>query len=129
MPRSRSRSLESITRSPMRSCAAKVPDCFSRQSTSVVLPWSTCAMIAMLRMGRAVLMSGDVRAERAQGGRRGAGKKGRAAYQSPALYGDLVGDRVDDLGGGWCAWAGGASRGVQGGAITGILRPRAMPDP
>ena len=38
MPRSRSMSLESMTRSPIFSCAAKVPDCLSRQSTSVVLP-------------------------------------------------------------------------------------------
>src|SRR5213076_2813993 len=52
MPRSRSMSLESMMRSPSRSWAAKVPDCFSRQSTSVVLPWSTCAMMAMLRIGR-----------------------------------------------------------------------------
>jgi hypothetical protein len=29
-----------------------VPDCFNRQSTRVVLPWSTCAMMAMLRIGR-----------------------------------------------------------------------------
>src|SRR5215469_17355346 len=52
MPRSRSMSLESMMRSPRRSWAAKVPDCFSRQSTRVVLPWSTCAMMAMLRIGR-----------------------------------------------------------------------------
>ncbi len=38
MPRSRSMSFESMMRSPMCSCAAKVPDCLSRQSTSVVLP-------------------------------------------------------------------------------------------
>jgi hypothetical protein len=51
MPRSRSRSLESMTRSGTRWCAAKVPDCLrSSWSTSVVLPWSTWAMIAMLRM-------------------------------------------------------------------------------
>ena len=30
--------------------ARKVPDCFSRQSTSVVLPWSTWAIMAMFRM-------------------------------------------------------------------------------
>src|SRR5262245_11832428 len=50
MPRSRSRSLESITRSWMCWCAAKVPDCCSSLSTSVVLPWSTWAMMAMLRL-------------------------------------------------------------------------------
>src|SRR5437879_4966771 len=49
MPRSRSRSFESITRSSMCSCAANVPDWASSLSTSVVLPWSTWAMIAMLR--------------------------------------------------------------------------------
>src|SRR5512143_1423652 len=51
IPRSRSRSFESITRSSTTSLARKVPDCFRRQSTSVVLPWSTCAMMAMFRMG------------------------------------------------------------------------------
>ena len=49
MPRSRSMSLESMARSATRSFSRNWPDCFSRQSTSVVLPWSTCAMIAMLR--------------------------------------------------------------------------------
>src|SRR5450759_3344112 len=52
MPRSFSRSLLSMIRSvpETASFARNVPDCFSRQSTSVVLPWSTCAMIAMLRI-------------------------------------------------------------------------------
>src|SRR5664279_544017 len=52
MPRSFSRSLLSMIRSvpETASLARKVPDCFRRQSTSVVLPWSTCAMIAMLRI-------------------------------------------------------------------------------
>src|SRR5258706_811900 len=49
MPRSRSRSFESITRSCTCSCAAKVPDCCRSLSTSVVLPWSTWAMMATLR--------------------------------------------------------------------------------
>ena len=49
MPRSRSRSLESIIRSDVASFSRNEPDCFSRQSTSVVLPWSTWAMMAMLR--------------------------------------------------------------------------------
>src|SRR5258708_1632537 len=52
IPRSRSMSLESITRSAIFSWEAKVPDCLSRQSTRVVLPWSTWAMMAMLRIGR-----------------------------------------------------------------------------
>src|SRR5271166_554929 len=50
IPRSRSSSLESITRSTWASLARKVPLWFSMASTSVVLPWSTCAMMAMLRM-------------------------------------------------------------------------------
>src|SRR2546425_8045830 len=50
MPRSRSRSLLSMTRSISRSLARKVPVCCSRRSTSVVLPWSTCAMMAILRI-------------------------------------------------------------------------------
>ena len=49
MPRSRSRSLESIARSVTRWFSRKVPDCCRRRSTRVVLPWSTCAMIATLR--------------------------------------------------------------------------------
>src|SRR4051812_42123622 len=49
MPRSRSSSLLSIARSATRSLARKVPLWCSSASTSVVLPWSTCAMIATLR--------------------------------------------------------------------------------
>jgi hypothetical protein len=52
MPRSFSMSFESMTRSATFSWAAKVPDWRSRQSTRVVLPWSTCAMMAMFRIGR-----------------------------------------------------------------------------
>ena len=48
MPRSRSWSIESITRSDA-SCAANTPAWRSMASTSVVLPWSTWAMIATLR--------------------------------------------------------------------------------
>src|SRR5208283_6128066 len=50
MPRSRSRSFESITRSATVSLSRKVPLWRSMASTSVVLPWSTWAMIAMLRI-------------------------------------------------------------------------------
>src|SRR5579864_9010755 len=50
MPRSRSNSFESITRSTWCSLERKVPLCCSMASTSVVLPWSTCAMMAMLRI-------------------------------------------------------------------------------
>ena len=49
MPFSRSRSLESMTRSWTCSLARKVPLCHSMASTRVVLPWSTWAMMAMLR--------------------------------------------------------------------------------
>src|SRR5260221_9194078 len=56
MPRSRSRSFESITRSCTCSCAAKVPDCCSSLSTRVVFPWSTCAMMAKLRMRRGMIL-------------------------------------------------------------------------
>src|SRR5947209_8770862 len=50
MPFSRSRSIESSMRSGTASFARKSPDCQSIASTSVVFPWSTWAMIAMLRM-------------------------------------------------------------------------------
>ena len=49
MPRSRSRSPESITRSWTSWLARKAPPCFSISSTRVVLPWSTWAMMATLR--------------------------------------------------------------------------------
>src|ERR1051326_4428004 len=49
MPRSRSRSIESMTRSRTCSFSRKVPDWRSIASTSVVLPRSTWAMIAILR--------------------------------------------------------------------------------
>ena len=50
MPRSRSRSLESST-SPLLSCPSRnsLPASIIL-STNVVLPWSTCAMIAMFLM-------------------------------------------------------------------------------
>src|SRR3954447_16718102 len=49
IPFSRSRSIESITRSATCSLARKIPLCQSIASTSVVLPWSTWAMMARLR--------------------------------------------------------------------------------
>ena len=52
IPRSFSMSPESMTRSTMCWCLAKVPACCRSLSTSVVLPWSTWAMMAMLRSGR-----------------------------------------------------------------------------
>ena len=50
MPRSRSWSLESSTRSSTCGFARKASVAFNSWSTSVVLPWSTCAMIAMFLM-------------------------------------------------------------------------------
>src|SRR5687767_483065 len=49
MPRSRSRSVLSMTRSATCWLARNAPLCRSSPSTSVVLPWSTCATIATLR--------------------------------------------------------------------------------
>src|SRR5690606_4906752 len=49
MPRSRSRSLESMARSSTRWLSRTEPDCFRSASTRVVFPWSTWAMIAILR--------------------------------------------------------------------------------
>ena len=49
MPFSRSRSIESMTRSLTSWFSRKAPDCQSIASTSVVLPWSTCATIATFR--------------------------------------------------------------------------------
>ena len=49
MPRSRSWSIESMTRSTTSWFSRHTPDCWSMASTSVVLPWSTWAMIATFR--------------------------------------------------------------------------------
>src|SRR5437868_7267727 len=49
IPFSRSRSIESSTRSATSWFSRKEPDCQSIASTSVVFPWSTCATIATLR--------------------------------------------------------------------------------
>ena len=54
MPFSRSRSIESMTRSSTCWCSWKMPLCHSKASTRVVLPWSTWAMMAMLRMSSRV---------------------------------------------------------------------------
>ena len=50
IPRSFSRSLESKARSPMSVCSSNVSDCLSNSLTKVVLPWSTWAIIATLRI-------------------------------------------------------------------------------
>ena len=49
MPRSRSWSLESMTRSTRASWDANTPAAPSMASTRVVLPWSTCAINATFR--------------------------------------------------------------------------------
>ena len=54
MPFSRSRSPESMTRSLTDSLARNAPDCQSMASTRVVLPWSTWATMATLRMSSRV---------------------------------------------------------------------------
>ena len=59
MPFSRSRSMESSTRSATSWFDRNAPDCHSIASTSVVLPWSTWATIATLRTsGRVEAMAG-----------------------------------------------------------------------
>src|SRR5690606_37087598 len=50
IPRSRSRGFESMTRSSTTWLSRKAPAWRSILSTRVVLPWSTCAMMAMLRI-------------------------------------------------------------------------------
>src|SRR5437868_2302598 len=58
MPFSRSRSIESRTRSATSWFSRNEPDCHSSASTSVVLPWSTCATIATLRRSSRRAMDG-----------------------------------------------------------------------
>src|SRR6266536_2501292 len=58
MPFSRSRSIESMTRSTTSWLARNAPDWRSIASTRVVLPWSTCATIARLR--RSSLIAGTL---------------------------------------------------------------------
>ena len=79
MPRSFSSAFESMTRSGTTVRASNVPDCLRSWSTSVVLPWSTCAMIAMLRS--------VLRGVRGHGG--GAGGQKGAEYTGKPLRGRL----------------------------------------
>src|SRR6056297_426863 len=60
MPRSRSRSPESMTRSSTSWLARNAPDCHSMASTRVVLPWSTWAMMATLRRSERTAVVGEV---------------------------------------------------------------------
>src|SRR5215212_4247857 len=64
MPFSRSRSIESMTRSSTSWLARNAPLCHSMASTSVVFPWSTWAMIATLRRSSRLA---DMRRERVEG--------------------------------------------------------------
>src|SRR4030067_356526 len=64
LPCSRARSMESVTRSRTTWFSRKMPLCRSIASTSVVLPWSTWAMIATFRMAGGG-MCGDSLRERA----------------------------------------------------------------
>ncbi len=57
MPFSRSRSIESMTRSATSWLARKAPDCQSSLSTRVVFPWSTWATIATLRRSERIAMA------------------------------------------------------------------------
>src|SRR4051794_7285669 len=87
MPRSRSWSIESITRSvtSSRSWAENTPDWRSIASTSVVLPWSTCAMIATLRMSLRVAMRATQRTNEPSGQAVGHRPQGREARNEQVL--------------------------------------------
>ena len=71
MPFSRSRSIESMTRSLTSWFSRNAPDCQSIASTSVVLPWSTCATIATFRRSvRRAVTNPTVGAAITRGGQR-----------------------------------------------------------
>ena len=80
IPRSRSRSLLSMARSCTCWLSRKVPDCCSSRSTRVVLPWSTCAMIAMLRRSMTFARAGGC-----DGTGRGRCSLPQRTYSDPAL--------------------------------------------
>src|SRR3972149_3247839 len=60
IPRSRSRSMLSMARSATRSLDRNVPLWCRRASTSVVLPWSTWAMMATLRRKGFAIFDEDI---------------------------------------------------------------------
>src|SRR4051794_24176249 len=64
MPFSRSRSIESMTRSATSAPSRKAPDCQSIASTRVVLPWSTWATMATLRRSERVSRGTPAQARR-----------------------------------------------------------------
>src|SRR5258707_1413122 len=94
MPFSRSRSIESMTRSLTSWFWRKAPDCQSMASTSVVFPWSTWATIATLRRSSRTAMrqsklAGVVPRERANGVGGGARDRLRMPDAGPQI--DRVG--------------------------------------
>src|SRR5215510_12662082 len=98
MPFSRSRSMESMTRSATSWCAPKEPVWRSMASTRVVMPWSTWATIATLRRletaARADMELLDsfggrcpARGRRAERGILPAGRAGGARAEEPGAVG------------------------------------------
>src|SRR5918994_1176448 len=95
MPFSRSRSIESITRSATSWLARNAPDCQSIASTSVVLPWSTWATMATLRRSwRATSIAVQARRRRAHAVSGQARRSARSA--DPALHAPLLVALDDD---------------------------------
>src|ERR1700674_4886245 len=93
MPFSRSRSIESSTRSLTSCPARKAPDCQSMASTSVVLPWSTWATMATLRMSLRG-MSADTGSDRLAGA---CGLPGHACPEAGQSRGHVLGAGEDFL--------------------------------
>src|SRR6478752_1868326 len=90
IPFSRSRSIESMTRSATSWPLRKAPVCHSILSTSVVLPWSTWATMAMfLRSSRVVISVGECRGKRSQQKTRPAGGGPRQVIGGALLRGLL----------------------------------------
>ena len=87
MPFSRSRSPESMTRSLTDWLSRNAPDCQSMASTRVVLPWSTWATMATLRMSSRVC-----------GGMRGEGYPPSRPRSDPADAGTSRGVGADPRG-------------------------------
>ena len=90
MPFSRSRSIESSTRVATSWPTRKAPDCHSIASTSVVLPWSTCATIATLRMSSLGTSTADRLAAHARGPETGARAEARERRRDSARRAAIV---------------------------------------
>ena len=91
MPFSRSRSIESMTRSPTSWFSRNAPDCQSIWSTSVVLPWSTWATMATLRRSARVCTGGSFRGS----GRTGSGRTSLRRRWPRAATGRTLDLRMD----------------------------------